>query len=264
MKNRILFLVFALVALPVTMISCNKGKDDAVSPTTPVSSSCRQAYIASADDSVVYSYDGQNRLIEVDAYTNKHELFGVIKYVYTSTQVVRTTYDAHNIPSDTAYYYLNPGGRVNYAIENDSNFSVNGFEGMQRNTTYYTYDADGYNTRQIIKHAFKGKNTYDTILFTYSGGNMISANYLNVPDVITYTYMTQEDKLGINVIPYEPDLFGKANKNLIASLKNTDNSLHATMAYEFDADGYTTRYKADLTSYGDNEKQDYRIVKTCK
>jgi hypothetical protein len=123
----------------------------------------------------------------------------------------------------------------------------------------YTYDADGYLTKQKGTYA---SGITDETVYTIAGGNVVSAkiyydNILNSSNEYTYDN-TKLNKTTLGHTGYwqSYNLFGKRPKNLFAEVKvfNASGTVtyHSQTIYDMDADGYPVK---ETVNYLLNGKQ---------
>lgn len=268
MKNQFLKLAVALLFITTLITSCKKDEDDAATPATPV---CRVTHMKDlrSTDSLVQTYDSQNRPIKSTWYDEDGNLLDYYEtYVYAPNKLTYTYYSDATTIENQSQYILNPNGTVHYIVEIIEN---NG--SAEYDTSFYTYDSQGYNTRIVYKTQYVGTNnsiSYDTIWYTYTDGNMTTSTFKNSngeTEIETYTYTNLVDKANVfgGVLPFSSNLYGVPNKNLPLLGTGVGGSSTEKYSYEFYSDGYIKRRTMEYvnTLHPDTYTSDLMFYYTC-
>lgn len=232
-----------MALLAIIMIGGCKKKDD--TPVTPTGKERIKTFKGQA--SVFYTDS-----IEYDASLRQSVYWSSVPkvvYTYNGNTVIKEGQDAVDI------YNLNSQGYATSKIYRSYSGGITIFD-------TYTYDADGH----MLTHFSTDSLNYsrDTIIQTWSGGNMTSsyhgaANDLSAyyfSELTTYTYLT--DKISTIENENFGKLFlGKGSKNLINTISIVNAGV-TTLNYEYDTKGRVKKqtgipanslYSAEYTYY---------------
>jgi hypothetical protein len=165
-------------------------------------------------------------------------------------------------------YHLNSDGLLQYESQT-RDYGSN----MNYDTTFYTYDSNGYAIRLVNKEFATNNDVIlyassDTTWYTYTNGNLTSERIKrqNSSDIITtHTYTNIEDKTHFfSNDMLSPGMNGKLSKNLIASSSNNENSDTDTYTYEINNTGLITRYTMVYTYGSNTDTNDLHLYYLCK
>jgi hypothetical protein len=210
------------ILLSATVISCQK--DNSVNPGDPV---CRLASVHFLDSlSIGIAYDAAGRVSRVTDFDSSVEKRAEV-FEYGQGKITQRD----SIPATASYPAYLYTTRI-YEI------GANGFASVcyltdyaaVRDTTYYTYNNDGYLTRSVHHHyqAYQGnvhRDYTETHDYTIDGGNRVKDSLTwrgdndNYQSTAVYTYNTgQSNYYGINfTYYYDYPFLGKKNVSLLKS-----------------------------------------------
>lgn len=225
MKNLSYALAFVLISFS---LSCKKeeGKDN-----PPASKACRLLSSLENDTAYTgYDYDASGRMINIktkrpsvtDTFVAQHSFDGNRVYLYTNGQKIGT-------------HYLNNMGWIDSTV-----VSIN--SGDMQWKVYFTYSTEGYKTKKQETFTMRGiTGTFTSnsqTQYFYSNGNLVSTNTISDGSLSNYTYEYYTDKFNDFAANDEnQNMEGKASKNLVKKITNTDLGYSTNYSYTFDTDG---------------------------
>jgi len=270
MKKQLLPLAIGLLSITAVITSCKKDDDD---PITPAQQICKIDYFTDEEygDSSQFLYDAQNRISRTESYNADKSLRSYSDYTYSMNKIVCHTvfYNSDNTTIESEIqYHLNSDGLLQYESQT-RDYGSN----MNYDTTFYTYDSNGYAIRLVNKEFATNNDVIlyassDTTWYTYTNGNLTSERIKrqNSSDIITtHTYTNIEDKTHFfSNDMLSPGMNGKLSKNLIASSSNNENSDTDTYTYEINNTGLITRYTMVYTYGSNTDTNDLHLYYLCK
>lgn len=208
------------VAASAAAISCQK--DENAVPGEPF---CRLSSVHFPDSlSVGITYDAQGRVARVTDYDSSREQVAEI-YEYGQGVIRRRD----SVPATATY-------PAQLASERIYELGANGFASVEyiinlqwgRDTTYYTYNNDGYLIKSDHRHYQIYNNNvlhldYSKVnYYTIEGGNRVKDSLVfrsdnnNYQSVVTHTYSTaKSDYASLNFTGYDYPFLGKKNVSLL-------------------------------------------------
>ena len=159
-----------------------------------------------------YTYDSQGRVVKVNV-TRNGETYKSYTYGYGSNSITETRINTSS-SSTTTYYYTLENGRI-----------VKRTRGSESSTIEYTYDSDGYLASS--SRSYSDGSIYETIIYKWSGGNLVSEQDEYDKDIYEYTNLTAPAtcidfwSLDNNLMGF----FGKRSRNLPSRLLDDDGSV---------------------------------------
>ncbi len=241
MKKQFLLPALLLAGL-AALTSCKKDKDD---PLTPNTDACKIDYITTSADSTQLTYDSEGRVTKEQSFNNADNSQGYTLYTYASNKITEKEYDENGDETSFIEYHLNGANNADYSVSIEDDADNN-------DTTWYQYDGNRRNTRRVTKNTTKiigiSTSTYDTTWYTYSGNNLTKVEEKindGAVETTVYSYGSNEAKTQV-LAPgqdYSPvlGLYGDVSNQLPTSA--TMGSTTVTYVYEFNSQGYVTRYK---------------------
>lgn len=243
---------FGMITLCVVCaISCTRDNSGPDIPDLPADTSCKVSsivfkYAPYFDLETRMQYDVRGRVIKVTDYDSSRPRWSA-SFEYVGDKVIEidsaasSGSDVIDMQSIIIHHELGANGFAtasyfyNYA--------------PVRDTTFYTYDADGYQTKMVRKHyAFTPPNTqrleyvytYDYII---SGGNRVK-EILNGKPHVDYEYYSNLSKFGgFNLTNYyDYPFLGRKNTSLVKVLSsynpnNGEAEGSSNYEYQLDAEG---------------------------
>jgi YD repeat-containing protein len=234
--------ILFVLSTAIFFASCKKDSSVTPDPAPGITKKLmKSTYVYDNDppESTTYTYDGMGR-ISVRADEDRTSFFD---YVSANLLVVTDKKNADNSIDQVKECSINEKGYITQIIIKNS-------AGLQIYTVNYTYNAEGYITRQVVT----GISNYE-FDFTIADGNVVSSKlyYSGVLNSIReYSFdNTRLNKKQFNHSGYwsSSNLFGKVSKNVIKELKIFDTSgtltWHTKINYEVDAGGYPVKITTD-------------------
>jgi len=217
-------IISSIVILGILIISTNGCKNEnADDNITPAINACKLVLTKNnLGDSSILTYDDESRLIAIQQFDGNGKEVYYKSYTYNTGYIkVTGRTDAY-----TSVITLNADGTANYEV-------ITQF-GAPLYTISYAYDSDGHNIRKV---QVTNTGRYDTILYTYTNGNLTKVTapyYLNEN---TYTTIKTADPYTID---YLSGLYGKGSKNLPAT--SVEYFINATNDYSYSYQTNTAGY----------------------
>jgi hypothetical protein len=269
-----------MLALPAMMLaSCQKNTTDPNNPLPAWNSGCRLTSMQWDWDSVKMAaqYDAAGRLSRINDFDTS-----ILKWFTTFEYQSDRVITRDSIPATSSYpAYLSM--LTTYEIGSNDYASKSYFTNYPtvHDTTYYTYDNDGYCTQTIRRHYGKYSNgsfhldyteTHD---YTIAGGNRVkdSATYdgdlynSDYKRVLRLEYYPEQREYVVNFhSSFDYPFLGKKNVSLV----KTENDWHSgfgnsapmTYSYSFDAAGKPVT--VFVTNTGNNGTGEYYLGYECR
>ncbi|MGN6645874.1 MAG: hypothetical protein ACTHJT_05020 [Cytophaga sp.] len=261
MKKQFLLPALLLIGFTSALTSCKKDKDDALSPSMQA---CKVDYATTNADSTQLTYDSEGRVTKEQTFNKSSNSQGYTLYSYAAHKITEKEYDENGNQTSQTDYYLNSNNNAGYSVYIEDGDTDNA------DTTWYSYDANKHNTRQVTKNTTTivgiSSSTYDTTWYTYSGNNLTkSEEKINGGDLETTVYSYGSDDAKTQFLApgqnYSPvlGLYGETSDQLPTSA--TIGSTTVTYVYEFNSQGYVTRYKVVNSGVTQN---DIHFTYDCK
>lgn len=264
MKKQILFPALLLLGFTTVITSCKKKKDENVNPTNPIAS-CVVSRAITNEDSTQATYDSENRLIKDQTFGNTGASEGYSLYTYTTGKITEQSYGGDGNLDFKIDYHLNSNNHTSYSVYVEDGDTENA------DTTWYQYDGSNHNVRRATKSTSTvpviGTKviTYDTTWYTYTEDNLskiVSRNNDGDTETTVYSYGTADAKTKI-LVPAQHQgivgLFGNSSSKLPVS--QTQGSTTLTYDYQFNNEGYVTRYQINIPA---SNPEVVRFVYNCK
>jgi hypothetical protein len=236
-----------LLLAPVLLTFCKK--DDTNDPKTIVVQKIAQA----STDSVVretYEYDSKGLLVTKSIYNTEGIKTSDWRFAYESGRVVETDYDINNKMYWKGYWILGSNG---YATRLNFNYyDTLGISGNPESVDF-TYDADGYMTKEVYKN---NEVLYATVTYTITDGNCTAkqtTNVINNQEVVVGDYSFEYSTTLLKGYPdwtfnESYSFYGKPNKNLCKRRTSLIGTYISDFTYELDAAGYVVKRSVVYTT----------------
>lgn len=197
---------------------------------------------------------------------NKDTALEYYTYTYTPGKVMELGYSAKGQLFSTGTYTLGSNGYASLGV-------LVYEDGMD--STYYTYNSDGYLTsaRKVSYSNNNGTYVWSATLastYTIENGNKVKETNTNKGTDVNYTsaltYEYYADKPGYDGLYSEYTFLGKHNASLLKKTTNVYNGTESSTAYsyEFDTEGRPTKSIQKQTSASGTSTSTWLLQFACK
>lgn len=275
--------------IAITFSSCEKDENDNPEPSATTaegsaiiagSKSCLMSKLTYDDGEYeTIEYDSKSRPVKIN-YFDDGKSEGYAKITYTATEVVMEYYDDKNVKEESYTYKLGSNGYVS-SSSNIYTYTDRGFTVTITSTSTNTHNSDGYIVKEehtavstSTQPGFVGSTDKSSTTYTYSNGNLTTAQYVSNGTTTSTAYEYDMDK--INNLPVSDDevfdfLRGKKSKNLLKkeTYTSTSSSDVSSYTYAFNPDGLVSKQTVvsvhKQTGYPDQTDTDsYQFEYACK
>ncbi len=273
MKTVISSFIFSFSIL--LLFSCSKENSESpyANDSVPKIIKISEYYNGSMQRETSLTYDTSARLIKVvyDEVNEGQKYYDTI--IYSTSSVIISTYNNLSKMIKQEVFSLNANKLailMNDSLDDNKQAAKSTFKFssiLEHEANIYGYDANGYQTLEIITNEYGGTHRFDK---TYSDGNLFSTihEYMANDTVLlsgisSFTYYTDKTN-SIGNLNRGISFLGKQNNNLLLSI--SDQRWHSTdtvksktnYQYEFDSHNRVVKQYI-LPQTGENKDESYLI-----